>query len=68
MTTFQSLQPGPRAVGIDGGLALVVVGLAKVFSSKRVMIISGGPVTDPAVHRAVINMLKRETMPTAEAQ
>jgi hypothetical protein len=29
------------------------------------MIISSGPVSDPRVRRAVINLLKRDTMPGA---
>jgi len=29
------------------------------------MIIASGPVSDPKVRRAVINMLKRDTMPGA---
>jgi cytochrome c2 len=35
MTTFQSPEPGPKAVGTYVGLALLVMGLAKVLSSKR---------------------------------
>lgn len=35
MTTFQSPEPGPRAVGIYIGLALLVIGLARVFGSKQ---------------------------------
>lgn len=35
------------------------------FAPGTTMIISSGPVTDPKVRRAVINMLKRDTMPGA---
>jgi cytochrome c2/cytochrome b561 len=35
------------------------------FAPGTTMIISSGPVTDPRVRRAVINMLKRDTMPGA---
>ena len=33
------------------------------FAPGTTMVISSGPVTDPKVRRAVINMLKRDTMP-----
>jgi cytochrome c2 len=35
------------------------------FAPGTTMIISSGPVVDPKVRRAVINMLKRDTMPGA---
>lgn len=35
------------------------------FAPGTTMVISSGPVTDPKVRRAVINMLKRDTMPGA---
>ncbi len=38
MTTFQSPEPGPRAVAIYIGFALLLIGLAKVFGAKT----SGG--------------------------
>jgi cytochrome c2 len=36
-----------------------------IFAPGTTMVISSGPVTDPRVRRAVINMLKRDTMPGA---
>ena len=38
---------------------------ADKFAPGTTMIISSGPVSDPKVRRAVINMLKRDTMPGA---
>lgn len=38
---------------------------ADSFAPGTTMIISSGPVSDPKVRRAVINMLKRDTMPGA---
>jgi cytochrome c2 len=38
---------------------------ADVYAPGTTMVISSGHVTDPKVRRAVINMLKRDTMPGA---
>jgi hypothetical protein len=36
-----------------------------LYAPGTTMVISSGPVSDPKVRRAVINMLKRDTMPGA---